>query len=85
MLDVRRNRGKVGSLTPADAVEAGRDTLRTEADGVFVDRDAFCHLLVSRQSLVRCDDAAANLRGVLEPETGTRYLIESERLFPGRR
>ncbi len=85
MLKVRRHQYRGRQSTPTEAVERRRDALRSTAGGVFVDRDAFCHLLLSRQSLVRSDDSAASLQGVLEPETGVRYLIESERLFPGQR
>lgn len=58
-----------------------RDKLRTQMDVRFVDREAFCQLLVSRLSLSRCDIPSARVRGVFNPATGHRYLIEEELLF----
>ncbi len=47
----------------------------------FVDADEFCSLAVSSKNLRRSDDAGTALRGLLEVETGVRYVIEEHRLF----
>lgn len=36
---------------------------------------------VSRRRLVRCDDGSAAVRGLLDTETGERFLIEDEKLW----
>jgi hypothetical protein len=46
----------------------------------FLDREAFCRLLISCRRLDRFDDGRANLRGLYDHASGIRYLIEEERL-----
>ena len=67
--------------TRAETREQRLQAVRLDDLHVFVDRDEFYRLLTSRRHLIPADDPAANLRGVLEPETGRRFLIEQERLF----
>ena len=57
------------------------NTLRDPADYRFVEPSEYCELLVSTRRLQRCDDLASGIRGLLDLETGMRFLIEDERLF----
>lgn len=45
-----------------------------------VSPEAFVRLLVSRRSLVRADDPAAGLLGLLDVKTGVTYFIREENL-----
>jgi hypothetical protein len=65
-------------------LEERRRKLKARANCRFVDRGEFCRLLVSYRKLLRVDDAGADVHGLLEPSTGARYLIETEKLFSGR-
>lgn len=47
----------------------------------FVDVEEFCNLAVSRRNLIRCDETEIPVRGLLDPQTGVRYLIEEADLF----
>ena len=47
----------------------------------IVQRSEYCELAVSRKRLQRCDQLAPGIRGLLDLETGMRFLIEEERLF----
>jgi hypothetical protein len=51
-----------------------------DTDFRFVDRDEFCRLMLGFASLVRVDDAAADLRGLRDTATGVVYLIERKKL-----
>ncbi len=55
--------------------------MNTAIDERFVDRDEYCQLLVSRKHLSRCDDPFARTCGLLDSETGVRFVIEEDRLF----
>jgi len=57
-----------------------RRLLRRQPTHQFLDREAFCQLLISSRRLARSDDENANLRGLYDQETGVRYFIEGERL-----
>jgi len=56
-------------------------TLRDPADYRFVEGSEYCELLVSTKRLQRCDHLASGIRGLLDLDTGMRFLIEEERLF----
>jgi hypothetical protein len=60
---------------------AAHSALRTESVPQFVDAEEFCKLAISVKKLSRSDDAEAALRGLLEEDTGVRYVIEERRLF----
>ena len=60
-----------------------RRTLRESTKLDFVQRDEFCKLLLSSKKLVRADEPRASVRGLLDVETGKRYLIEQENLLGG--
>jgi hypothetical protein len=47
----------------------------------FVHREEFCDLLLSFKKLVRSDEPAVRIRGLMDVESGERYLIEHEELF----
>jgi hypothetical protein len=42
----------------------------------YVPPEEFLRLLLSRRRLVRADGADGQVRGLLDPQTGTRFLIE---------
>jgi hypothetical protein len=58
-----------------------RRAIRENANSTFVQRDEFCSLLLSTRRLVRSDEPRLGVRGLLDVETGTRFLIEQEKLF----
>jgi hypothetical protein len=62
-------------------VSASRAQRKGQPNCRFVELDEFCTLAVSRRKLFRHDDAGAELRGLFEPDTGTLYCIEEERLL----
>ncbi len=47
----------------------------------FVEANEFLELAVSTHLLRRDDNAGAGIRGLFNPETGERFLIEEEKLF----
>lgn len=51
----------------------------------FVDPAVFLAEMTSRRHLVRCDRNGATIRGLLDPTTGRRILIEEERLLKAQR
>jgi hypothetical protein len=67
------------SLT--ETVQERRRALRERTASTFVQREEFCRLLLSCRRMVRADEPAVQVRGLLDMETGMRYLIEQERLF----
>lgn len=46
-----------------------------------VDPQRFFELALSTRKLLRDDRSSAGLRGLLDPETGHRFVIEEEKLF----
>jgi hypothetical protein len=61
-----------------------RRALREQPGLTFVQREEFCELLLSNRRLVRSDERSIHIRGLLDPETGERFLIEQERLMSSR-
>jgi hypothetical protein len=55
--------------------------MRELLNSTFVEPDEFLRLLLSRQALVRSDRSEGNIRGLLDPITGRRFVIEQERLL----
>jgi hypothetical protein len=43
--------------------------------------DVYCELLTSRRTLLRSDDRARGIRGLWDPESGVRYVVEESRLL----
>ena len=62
-------------------MRAERQQLRAQANWTFVDAYEFRALAVSTRRLLRADEPAAGLRGLLDPETGTHFVTEEEKLF----
>lgn len=46
----------------------------------FIEPEDFLTRATSRQSLLRVDDAAAAVHGLLDPATGDRFYVENEKL-----
>ena len=47
----------------------------------FVEPEEFFSLVLSTRKLFRADQRAEGLRGLVDPERGTCYLVEEERLL----
>lgn len=58
--------------------------LRTDSECRLVESVEFCKLILSRKRLQRIDQPATGLRGLLDLETGTRFMIEEQKLFGQR-
>lgn len=58
-----------------------RRGLRQFTRSKYVQRDEFCKLLLSCRKMVRADEPEVDVRGILDLETGTRFLIERRKLF----
>lgn len=59
-----------------------RRLLRERAGCRFVESEEFCNLLLGFKKLIRADEMDIKIRGLLDVETGTRFLIEQEKLLP---
>jgi len=68
-------------MTLTESIHERRRALREGSDDRFVQRDEFCRLLLSTKRMVRSDEPRVQIRGLLDMETGTRFLIEQEKLF----
>jgi hypothetical protein len=51
------------------------------ADHEYVTADRYCELAVSFFTLQRCDDAERGLRGLLDPLTGHKFVIQESLLL----
>jgi hypothetical protein len=60
---------------------AQRQLLRSQGSWTFVDAYQFQRLAISLRKLVRADAPDAGLRGLLDVETGERFVTEEENLF----
>jgi hypothetical protein len=69
--------------TRNSALRERRRAFHDQPGQTFVRRDEFCQLLLSYKKLIRSDEPAARIRGLLDVESGERYLIEQEKLFAG--
>ena len=61
--------------------EKARNPLMDLDDSGYRDREEFCRLLLSRQSLKRAVDRTTNLAYLIEEATGRHYAIEQDQLF----
>ena len=68
------------AMAPADTKSERLLRLRNRTDCLFVERDEFCRLMIGSRRLVRADESAVELRGLLDLETGTHFLIEQYKL-----
>jgi hypothetical protein len=46
-----------------------------------VEADAYCRLVTSRRLLLRSDDHAQGIRGLYDPASGVRYVVEEWKLL----
>lgn len=66
-------------MSPTTTFHEEQVALPERPGSTFVQRDEFCKLLVSFRKMVRSDETS--IRGLMDVETGRRFLIESEKLF----
>jgi hypothetical protein len=64
-----------------ETIDERRRTMRESANFTFVQREEFCSLLLSTRHLVRSDEPGIGVRGLMDVETGARFLIEQEKLY----
>lgn len=69
----------VVSETP-ESIDERRTAMRSNSEYTFVERDEFCRLLLSTRRLVRSDEPRLRFRGLMDLDTGERFLIEQETL-----
>jgi hypothetical protein len=43
--------------------------------------EVYCELLTSRRELLRSDDDALGIRGLWDPKSGIRYVVEDSKLL----
>jgi hypothetical protein len=55
--------------------------VRASGDSSLVQPNEFLRLLLGRRKLVRSDSMGGTVRGLLDVQTGKRYLIEEEALW----
>jgi len=67
-------------MMQTDTSHEAQRLLREHAEYRFVDSTEFCSLLLGFKRLVRADEAALGMRGLLDLDTGVHYLIEQENL-----
>lgn len=66
------SRPKPSAILPREAASV---------DCRMIDREEYCRMAISNQTLVRWDDAANSMRGLFDPHTGIRYAIAEGNLF----
>jgi len=64
-----------------ETLDERRRAMRERSEFTFVQRDEFCRLLLSTRRMVRSDEPDVNVRGLMDTESGARFLIEQEKLF----
>lgn len=64
-----------------ESIDERRAAMRERSEYTFVQREEFCRLLLSTRRLIRSDEPRLKMRGLMDLETGDRYLIEQEKLF----
>lgn len=68
------------AMAPAHCSSEEHYRANERSDCRFVESEEFCRLLVGKGRLVRADDSSLDVRGLLDLETGVRYLIETRKL-----
>jgi hypothetical protein len=61
-------------------IQSYRKRLSAEDNSQFIEPDDYLDRATSRQTLLRVDDAAAGVHGLLDPATGDRFYVETEKL-----
>ena len=69
-------------MVETQPIQEKRNELRQRPGCRFVDSEEFCQLLLGFRKLIRADETALMIRGLLDVETGTRFFIEQEKLLP---
>ncbi len=64
-----------------ETIDESRPTGQDSSNSTFVQREEFCSLLLSTRRLVRSDEPRRGVRGLLDIDTGARFLIKQEKLF----
>jgi len=67
-------------MTSAKSATTTRCDRQQPTENIFVNRDEFCKLILSYRKLVRADEPGNRVRGLLDVESGERYLIDQEEL-----
>jgi hypothetical protein len=67
-------------MTFTTAPENRRRDRQQPTENIFVNRDEFFKLMLSYRKLVRADEPGNRVRGLLDIESGERYLINQEEL-----
>jgi hypothetical protein len=75
------SKAEEGAMLPTEMIRVQRSALRERAENSFVQREEFCRLLLSCRKMVRADEPAVSVRGLLDVTTGIRFLIEQENLL----
>lgn len=70
-----------GAIQWDESLGEQRAALRARPGFTFVHRDQFCELLLSKKKLIRSDEPGICIRGLLDVESGERFVIEQEKLF----
>ena len=73
------------AVTLPSMLSSSRHTMQDRLDCQFVGPREYCRMLVSSKQLERCDEQMLGIRGVLDLQTGVRFLIEEEELFRNSR
>lgn len=70
-------------MTFGETLSERRRALRTRPGLTFVHRDEYFELLLGFKKMIRSDEPGVSVRGLLDVESGERFLIEQEELFAG--
>jgi hypothetical protein len=69
-------------MVPTKPIHEQRRLLRERPGCRFVESEEFYRLLLGFKKLIRADETALKIRGLLDEESGTRIFIEQEKLLP---
>lgn len=61
-------------------IQGNRQRLSALENCQFIEPEDFMSRAVSRQALLRADDATAAVHGLLDPSTGELFFVEYEKL-----
>jgi hypothetical protein len=68
-------------MVVSESIDERRAAMRENSEYTFVERDEFCRLMLSTRRLVRSDEPRLQYRGLMDLDTGARFLIEHEELY----
>jgi len=75
-----RQQGFSTKLKTMFTIQGNRRRLSSLENCEFIEPEDFLSRATSRQALLRADDAAAAVHGLLDPRTGQRFFVEYEKL-----